>query len=54
MSSSSSWARSTSPSHFTHRFRAAYGVTPREWRRHRVQDPPRTAPETPGTIRSAD
>ncbi|MFI8360472.1 AraC family transcriptional regulator [Streptomyces sp. NPDC085612] len=27
----------TSPSHFTRRFRAAYGVTPREWRRHRVQ-----------------
>ncbi|WP_240926161.1 AraC family transcriptional regulator [Streptomyces sp. JB150] len=26
----------TSPSHFTRRFRAAYGVTPREWRRHRV------------------
>ncbi|MEU7019277.1 AraC family transcriptional regulator [Streptomyces sp. NPDC046203] len=28
----------TSPSHFTRRFRAAYGVTPREWRRLRIQD----------------
>ncbi|MFJ3975270.1 helix-turn-helix domain-containing protein [Streptomyces sp. NPDC090021] len=27
-----------SPSHFTRRFRAAYGVTPREWRRHRCQE----------------
>ncbi|MFE3644306.1 helix-turn-helix domain-containing protein [Streptomyces sp. NPDC059169] len=26
----------TSPSHFTRRFRAAYGVTPREWRRLRI------------------
>ncbi|WSV42983.1 AraC family transcriptional regulator [Streptomyces sp. NBC_01077] len=33
----------TSPSHFTRRFRAAYGVTPREWRRHRLQD---TSPPT--------
>ncbi|WP_335935044.1 AraC family transcriptional regulator [Streptomyces sp. PTD5-9] len=28
----------TSPSHFTRRFRAAYGVTPREWRRLRIQE----------------
>ncbi|GJF30426.1 hypothetical protein KNE206_31260 [Kitasatospora sp. NE20-6] len=29
----------TSPSHFTRRFRAAYGVTPGEWRRHRIRPP---------------
>ncbi|MFD4867087.1 helix-turn-helix domain-containing protein [Streptomyces sp. NPDC058412] len=27
----------TSPSHFTRRFREAYGVTPSEWRRHRLR-----------------
>ncbi|MFI8338739.1 helix-turn-helix domain-containing protein [Streptomyces sp. NPDC085639] len=27
----------TSPSHFTRRFRAAYGTTPTEWRRHRTR-----------------
>ncbi|WP_234439589.1 MULTISPECIES: helix-turn-helix domain-containing protein [Streptomyces] len=27
----------TSPSHFTRRFRAAYGTTPSEWRRHRTR-----------------
>ncbi|MFE7411865.1 AraC-like ligand-binding domain-containing protein [Streptomyces laurentii] len=32
----------TSPSHFTRRFRAAYGVTPREWRRLRIQDTARS------------
>ncbi|MEU4270678.1 AraC family transcriptional regulator [Streptomyces sp. NPDC026092] len=37
----------TSPSHFTRRFRAAYGVTPREWRRHRIQDSSRTPPDAP-------
>ncbi|MEU8541991.1 helix-turn-helix transcriptional regulator [Streptomyces sp. NPDC048717] len=28
----------TSPGHIARRFRAAYGVTPREWRRLRIQD----------------
>ncbi|MFI6060694.1 AraC family transcriptional regulator [Streptomyces sp. NPDC051286] len=37
----------TSPSHFTRRFRAAYGVTPREWRRHRIQDSTHNAPAPP-------
>ncbi|MFG2234608.1 helix-turn-helix domain-containing protein [Streptomyces sp. NPDC048723] len=27
----------TSPSHFTRRFREAYGATPSEWRRHRFR-----------------
>ncbi|WP_432128761.1 helix-turn-helix domain-containing protein [Streptomyces sp. bgisy082] len=33
----------TGPSHFTRRFRAAYGVTPREWRRLRSQASVRTS-----------
>ncbi|MFI9202868.1 AraC family transcriptional regulator [Streptomyces sp. NPDC053048] len=37
----------TSPSHFTRRFRAAYGVTPREWRRLRIQDAVSSAPAPP-------
>ncbi|MFI6284850.1 helix-turn-helix domain-containing protein [Streptomyces sp. NPDC051018] len=40
----------SSPSHFTRRFRAAYGVTPRDWRRHRIQEGaegPRTRREPP-------
>ncbi|WP_329107028.1 helix-turn-helix domain-containing protein [Streptomyces sp. NBC_01439] len=35
----------TSPSHFTRRFRATYGVTPREWRRHRTGEASRAVPE---------
>ncbi|OKJ62785.1 transcriptional regulator [Streptomyces sp. CB02261] len=31
----------TSPSHFTRRFRDAYGTTPSEWRRHRTAPPVR-------------
>ncbi|WP_078857683.1 helix-turn-helix domain-containing protein [Streptomyces sp. NRRL F-4474] len=37
----------TSPSHFTRRFRDAYGTTPREWRRHRNQGTPRPGPTAP-------
>ncbi|MFB7037554.1 MULTISPECIES: AraC family transcriptional regulator [unclassified Streptomyces] len=37
----------TSPSHFTRRFRAAYGVTPREWRRLRGQASARTSAPGP-------
>ncbi|MDX6761522.1 AraC family transcriptional regulator [Streptomyces sp. F8] len=37
----------TSPSHFTRRFRDAYGTTPREWRRHRNQGTPRPGPAAP-------
>ncbi|MCB5177918.1 helix-turn-helix domain-containing protein [Streptomyces antimicrobicus] len=45
----------TSPSHFTRRFRAAYGLTPREGRRHRCRPPPRTggATERPPTSRQS-
>lgn len=35
----------TSPSHFTRRFRAAYGLTPSEWRRHRLRPAMELAPE---------
>ncbi|MFD8009480.1 helix-turn-helix domain-containing protein [Streptomyces sp. NPDC058955] len=36
----------SSPSHFGRRFRAAYGVTPRDWRRLRNEDAARTSPGT--------
>ncbi|MFF7609961.1 helix-turn-helix domain-containing protein [Streptomyces parvulus] len=43
----------SSPSHFTRRFRAAYGVTPREWRRHHVHQAAavRTPPTEPTSPR---
>ncbi|MFH8803844.1 helix-turn-helix domain-containing protein [Streptomyces sp. NPDC017936] len=41
------------PSHFTRRFRAAYGVTPREWRRLHHQDSARTVPTSAGPVTPA-
>ncbi|MFI8371060.1 helix-turn-helix domain-containing protein [Streptomyces sp. NPDC085466] len=40
------WGFST-PSHFSRRFRAAYGVTPRQWRAARLLDPREPASSSP-------